>query len=189
MVVRGAAIVMEEYDGFSNVNTYKLDRIPVWTRIQGVPEGLMKKKELAEKVASKVGQLITVAINDGKINATSYLRARVWLYFDKPLVRVVPIMLKERVMHLVQYEKLPGFCSFCGMMGHDVIECGDGVHSKSIVNGVTGYAFPSCPWREETILEEEEVVAEGEEEGDLVNMMSGWMMLRTWKPLLGKMMR
>jgi hypothetical protein len=59
---------MEEYDGFSNVNTYKLDRIPIWARIQGVPEGLMKKKELAEKVAKKVGQLITVVANEGKIN-------------------------------------------------------------------------------------------------------------------------
>jgi len=30
---RGAAIVMEEYDGFSNVKAYKLDRIPIWARI------------------------------------------------------------------------------------------------------------------------------------------------------------
>jgi hypothetical protein len=65
---RGTTVVMEEYDGFSNVNTYKLDRIPIWARIQGVPEGLMKKKELAEKVAKKVGQLITVVVNEGKIN-------------------------------------------------------------------------------------------------------------------------
>jgi len=28
---RGAAIVLEEYDGFSNVLDYKLNRIPVWT--------------------------------------------------------------------------------------------------------------------------------------------------------------
>ena len=27
---RGAAVVMEEYDGFSNVDSYKLDRIPIW---------------------------------------------------------------------------------------------------------------------------------------------------------------
>lgn len=53
---RGAPIVMEEYDGFSNVHEYKLDRIPVWARIQGIPEGLMKKEELAEKVAMKVGE-------------------------------------------------------------------------------------------------------------------------------------
>jgi len=26
---RGAAVVIEEYDGFSNVNNYKLDKIPI----------------------------------------------------------------------------------------------------------------------------------------------------------------
>lgn len=51
---RGAAIVLEEYDGFSNVLEYKLERILVWARIQGVPKGLMKKRELARKVARKV---------------------------------------------------------------------------------------------------------------------------------------
>jgi hypothetical protein len=51
---RGAPVVMEEYDGFSNVHEYKLNRIPIWTRIQGIPDGLMKKKELAKKVARKV---------------------------------------------------------------------------------------------------------------------------------------
>ena len=94
-------MVMEEYDGFSNVNTYKLDRILIWTRIQGVPEGLMKKKELAEKVANKVGQLITEVVNEGRINPTPYLQTRVWLCLDKPLVRVVPITLKERLVYLV----------------------------------------------------------------------------------------
>jgi hypothetical protein len=49
---------------------------------------------------------------------------------SKPLVRVVPITLKERMIYLVQYEKIPGFCFHCGMMGHEVTECGDGVHSR-----------------------------------------------------------
>jgi hypothetical protein len=126
---RGAANMLEEYDGFSNVLEYKLNRISVWMRIQGVPKGLMKKRELAEKVAKKVGDIITVVVNEGKINSTPYLRARVWLDLDKLLVRVVPITLKERMKYLVQYEKLPSFCFFCGCMDHEVTECGDGVHS------------------------------------------------------------
>lgn len=127
---RGAAIVMEEYDGYSNVKAYKLDKIPIWSRIQGVPEMLMKKKGLADKVAKKVGETITVQVNDGKINSTPYPRARVWLDLNKPLVRMVPITLKERMLCLVQYEKLPSFCFYCGCLGHEVAECGDGVHPK-----------------------------------------------------------
>ena len=67
-------------------------------------------------------------MNEGKINSTPFLRARVWLNLRKPLIRVVPITLKERMMCLVQYEKLPSFCFFCGCMGHEVSECGDGRH-------------------------------------------------------------
>jgi len=124
---RGATVVMEEYDDFSNVLTYKLDRILVWARIQGVSEGLMKKRELVKKVVKKVKDPTTVVVNEGRINATPYLRARVWLDMNKPLVRVVPIMLKERMAYLVQYEKLSRFCLYYGCMGHKVIECGDGV--------------------------------------------------------------
>jgi hypothetical protein len=50
---------------------------------------------------------------------------------NKPLGRVVTITLKERKMYPVYYEKLPEFCFFCGKLGHDVTECGDGVHPKS----------------------------------------------------------
>jgi hypothetical protein len=42
----------------------------------------------------------------------------------------VPITIKERKIYPVQYEKLPDFCNFCGLMGHVVTECGDGIHEK-----------------------------------------------------------
>lgn len=58
----------------------------------------------------------------------TYLRARVSIALDKPLVRFVPITLKETKRYLVQYEKLPVFCYICGLMGHELMECGDGVH-------------------------------------------------------------
>ncbi|KAM0921595.1 hypothetical protein ACQ4PT_006776 [Festuca glaucescens] len=116
---------------FKTKDDYKLDKILVWTRIQGIPEGLMKKKELAEKVARKVGDPpITVIVNEGIINSSKYLRARVHVVLSRPLVRLVPITLKERKVYPVQYEKLPDFCNFCGMIGHIVTECGDGVHPK-----------------------------------------------------------
>lgn len=49
--------MIQEYDGFSNVLEYKLNKIPVWARIKGLPDGLTAKWELAqaEKVAGKVG--------------------------------------------------------------------------------------------------------------------------------------
>lgn len=50
---RGFAVVIDEYDGFTSVDEYKLDHIPVWARVMGVLKGLMKKKELQGKNAKK----------------------------------------------------------------------------------------------------------------------------------------
>lgn len=126
---RNSAVVLEEYDGLTNVQEYKLDRIPVWARIMGIPEGPMKKTEIAEKIAKKVGiPPIKVIVNEGRINPTKYLRARVFVKLDTPLVRFVPLTLKEKKKYPVEYEKLPDFCEFCGLIGHAVTECGDGIH-------------------------------------------------------------
>jgi hypothetical protein len=85
------------------------------------------KKGKTRKGCEKVGPIMVV-VNEGKINLTTYLCAKVWLTLSKPLVRMVLITLKERMTYLVQYEKLPAFCFHCGHLGHEVTECGDGVH-------------------------------------------------------------
>lgn len=105
---------------------------PIWARIKGPLDGLTRKKELAEKVAKKIGEpSFTVIVNEGKINPSSHLRVRLFVNVNKPLVRFVPITLKERKKYQVSYEKLPNFCFFCGCMGHVVEECGDGIHDPN----------------------------------------------------------
>ncbi|KAF7100489.1 hypothetical protein CFC21_102001 [Triticum aestivum] len=127
---RRDAVVIEEYDGLTNVHEYKLDRIPVCARIMGIPDGLMQKSSLAEKIAKKVGgNPIKVFVSEGRLNPAKYLRARVFVNLETPLVRFVPLTLKESKRYPVEYEKLPKFYHFCGLIGHEVTECGDGVHN------------------------------------------------------------
>ena len=105
---------------------------------QGPAGWINAKKELAEKVASKVGEPpFTVVVNEGKINPASTLRARVFVDVNKPLVRFVPITIKKSKKYPVFYDKLPVFCYFCGLIGHTVEECGDGTHE-----------LDSCEWGE-----------------------------------------
>ena len=60
-------------------------------------DGLTTKRELAEKVAAKVGEPpFTVIVNEGKINPASTLRVRFYVDVDTPLVRFVPSTLKGR---------------------------------------------------------------------------------------------
>ena len=105
-----APMVLQEYDGFSDVNDYKLNMLPVWARIKGLPDGLTRKRELAEKVAAKIGDPpFNVVVNEGRINPASTLRVRVFVDVNTPLVRFVHITLKERKKYSVRYEKLPDF--------------------------------------------------------------------------------
>ena len=91
---------------------------PLWARIKGLPDGLTRKKELAEKVAKKMGNPpFTVIVNEGKINPSSYLRVRVYVNVNEPLVRFVPITLKQRKKYPVSYEKPPYFLFFLWLFG------------------------------------------------------------------------
>lgn len=75
---RRETVVIEEYDGLTNVEEYKLDRIPVCARIIGIPDGLMQKPKLTEKIANKVGvHPIKVFMSEGRLNPAKYLRSRV----------------------------------------------------------------------------------------------------------------
>ncbi|XBH72903.1 hypothetical protein VPH35_100106 [Triticum aestivum] len=148
---RRAPVVIQEYDGFSNVKGYRLNKIPVWARVKGLPDGLTRRKELAEKVAAKVGDPpFTVIMNEGRINPASTLRVRVYVDVNSPLVRFVPITLKEYKRYSVYYEKLPDFCFACGKMGHVADECGDGIHDPN-----------SFEWGEWLLWEPEVPTAQG----------------------------
>lgn len=106
----------------------------------------MKKKSVAEKIAGKVGTPpFKVIVNEGRLNPSKYLRVRVHLKLDTPLVRFVPLTLKESKKYPVEYEKLPDFCDFCGLMGHLVTECGDGIHDPD-----------KCEWGEWLLVNFEE---------------------------------
>ncbi|KAI5018514.1 hypothetical protein ZWY2020_043402 [Hordeum vulgare] len=125
-------VALIEYDRFINVSVYALDMYPLWARIKGLPDGLTRNKDLAAKVAKKADHPpFTVIVNEGKINPSSFLRVKVFVTVHEPLIRFVPINLKERKKYPVSYGKMSDFCFFCGCMGHVVEDCGDGVHKPS----------------------------------------------------------
>ena len=69
-------------------------------------------------------------VNEGKINQTSLLCTRVYLDINQPLVRYVPITLKNRKKYSIFNEKLLDFLPFLWCLGH-MVEGGDGVHAPS----------------------------------------------------------
>lgn len=64
-----------------------------------------------------------------------YVRVRASIDVTAPLIRFAPLSLGEgkRTLLHVKYEKIGYFCHVCGILGHDMEECGDGVHQPEAV--------------------------------------------------------
>ncbi|KAE8806492.1 Superoxide-generating NADPH oxidase heavy chain subunit B [Hordeum vulgare] len=129
---RGMALIMAEYDGFTNSEKIKLDRLETWCQIHRLPDGVLKSKNALQNLASRIGMVeeVQVALTNGFIG--EFIRVRVKLDVNKKLTRAVGITKGgEREKYLVKYEKIPTFCNACGLMGHWHEECGSGEHDQS----------------------------------------------------------
>jgi hypothetical protein len=93
---------------------------------------LFRKDDIVRDMAACIGEVRGVELYALGATGTSFVRVRVKINVNKPLIRVVGLHPEgqERVHFQVMYEKLPRFCDVCGMFGHTDQDCGDGVHSE-----------------------------------------------------------
>lgn len=130
---RGNAVLLEEYDGITKPSTVKFRNLNIWVRVYDVPTGF-RTKNIGRQIGDKIGQFLMVDLDDETGGWRDYLRIRIKLDIEKPLTRIVYVLMGEkgnRVPFRIKYEKLPKFCAVCGLLGHVVSECGDGVHDKA----------------------------------------------------------
>ncbi|KAM0875372.1 hypothetical protein ACQ4PT_036838 [Festuca glaucescens] len=97
---RGDAVLVEELKEGEDPDNFVFTTIPIWAQFQKIPFYLLSK-ELAVELGSEID-------------------------ISQPLQRWVTIrdgVAKEDVVVWVAYERLPNFCNFCGIIGHQVAEC------------------------------------------------------------------
>ncbi|KAE8812189.1 hypothetical protein D1007_10796 [Hordeum vulgare] len=75
-------------------------------------------------------------MNPNRVFEGNYVRVRVKIKIDEPLVRFTPLKIRgeEALLLPVKYEKIGFFSEVCGVMGHVLEECGDGVHGHDEVD-------------------------------------------------------
>jgi hypothetical protein len=102
--------------------------MPIWAQIHELPEAYCKEKvvkQLVEKAGEKAMEVKTTG------NWGNYVRVRIRYDVRKPLLRFVSFIREgQRQVFALRYEKLAGFCSVCGLLGHDYKECGRGVYEE-----------------------------------------------------------
>jgi hypothetical protein len=119
---------MAPYDGFTKPSSIELNTLLMWIQIHDLPDGY---KGLVKTLAGKVGEYVSQEPPSTDFVGNFY-RVRVRIDVRKQLQRVVSIIRAgRRELFLVKYERIPDWCSLCGMLGHLHTEHGDGVHDPS----------------------------------------------------------
>ncbi|KAM0931051.1 hypothetical protein ACQ4PT_000556 [Festuca glaucescens] len=128
---RKLVLVIAEYDGIVQPTKVALDRVAVWAQIHSIPE-LYRRQGVVDQLAQRIGKVKSVEMSHQLWFEGDYVRVRASIEVAKPLIRFVPLNLAgtERKLLHVKYEKIGYFCDVCGIMGHDMEECGDGMHSE-----------------------------------------------------------
>jgi hypothetical protein len=126
----GWGVLIEDYDGLSDPETFVFGGIHVWAEIHDIPE-LYRKQEVLDDLARRVGKVKEIQMFPKLFFEGNYARFRVRIDITRPLMRFVSLTLPEGKRRLlVKYEKIPFFCKRCGLLGHDHEECGDGVWTE-----------------------------------------------------------
>ncbi|KAK9994434.1 hypothetical protein SO802_024137 [Lithocarpus litseifolius] len=107
-----------------SVTNISFTHSPFWVQIWGLPF-----ENMSEEVGRDLGNRLGIYIETDKRSWLSeqakFMRVRVDLPIDRPLRRGGNIVDPDGVKFWVsfKYERLPTFCFFCGILGHDERHC------------------------------------------------------------------
>jgi hypothetical protein len=120
---RGDAVLVRPLEKNEEPETVCFETMPIWAQFTGIPFYLLSK-QLARKLGQ--GSYITIDNYARGFLDDKILQARVDLPVARPLQRWITIedgFSDEEVLVSVLYERLPNFCLFCGVIGHQESSC------------------------------------------------------------------
>ncbi|KAE8780124.1 reverse transcriptase [Hordeum vulgare] len=64
---KGYAVILAEYDGFTNPEKVRLDNLETWAQIHKLPDGVLKSEKALGNLAQRVGEVqeVQVTLPDG----------------------------------------------------------------------------------------------------------------------------
>ena len=126
-----ALIVLQEVDGYSNINAVNMNWCPFRVQIHGLPLGLMNEK-IGVVLGEGIGDVEEVITDEGRLAWGKYLTVKVSINISHPLKRgkVLSMAGQDKVLATFRYERLPNFCYVCGRLDHLEIDCDEVVRMK-----------------------------------------------------------
>lgn len=119
------AILLKCFDPRTNPLAVVFDELHIWVRIMKPGSELMNA-ERGTPLATMVGNVEKLEVDDKGRAWGDYLRARVTIDPTQPLMRIVSVFSmrkNETVQYDLMYEHLPMYCFSCGLLGHSSLVC------------------------------------------------------------------
>ena len=77
------ALIIAEYDGFSNPESINLDKIETWSQIHKLPDGVLKNEDFVKNMASRIGEVQELQITLPSGYVGQFIQVRVKLDVNK----------------------------------------------------------------------------------------------------------
>ena len=103
------------------VSNVKFEMTSLWVQIWGAPFDMVSPS-MAEKVGSRLGAVEEVERRLKQEAQNLFMRVKVSFPISKPIRRGGFIAGSDGIRSWVsfKYERLPMFCHYCGLLGHDI---------------------------------------------------------------------
>ncbi|KAL0003477.1 hypothetical protein SO802_017258 [Lithocarpus litseifolius] len=116
-------VVMQKYDGTTDVRHMKFDQGTFWVQVHDLPLRF-RNQTVAEQLCEAMG-VVNRSEKDQTMEGDRFVRVRVTLNISKPLCRGRVITLDDRKDLWIpfKYERLPNLYYKCGCLSHDERSC------------------------------------------------------------------
>ena len=117
-------LMLTKWQKVMSVANVRLDHASLWVQIWGASFD-MATPQVAIEVGSWLGIVEEVEMRKRLDDLNLFLRVRVSLPITKPLWRggFIASSDDQRTWVRFKYERLPIFCHFCGLLGHNLRHC------------------------------------------------------------------
>ncbi|KAI8024394.1 Uncharacterized protein LOK49_LG03G03155 [Camellia lanceoleosa] len=123
-VIQGALLIVDCWKPNLVLDRLIFDKMMVWVQLYGLPlECFTEEARLS--VGRAVGEVVKVDIDLLMPRIIRFLRIRVWVSLDRPLINGFFLKFREGQQHWIScsYERLCKVCQNCGQVGHMLTTC------------------------------------------------------------------
>ena len=117
-------LLLKRWNKGMTVGNIRLEAASLWVQIWGAPFDMVSP-QVAKEVGSRLGEVEEVEWRKKKDDFSMFMRVQVALPISKPIRRSGYIAGSDGGKSWVSFkhERLPIFCHYCGILGHDLKHC------------------------------------------------------------------